>query len=193
MLTADTLISTPSGEVCLGDLRPDDKVLTRDNGVQEVKWVCKKAMTGRQLLDASHLRPIHFAGGSLGKGLPTRDMMVSPNHRMLVGQEQTCLTLGQKQDLAAAKHLVDHNAIQQIDTTGVQYIQLMFDNHEIVKANGTWTECFQPEDYSMGGLGNSQRNEVFEVFPEIRLVQDRTTQIAAAPTRRKRVAGFSFR
>ena len=92
----------------------------------------------------------------------------------------------------AAKHLVDHKEIQQIDTTGVQYFQLAFESHQIIIVDGAWTECFQPEDYSMGGIGNSQRNEMFEVFPEMRLVRDRTTQISAAPARRKRIAGFSF-
>ena len=48
------------------------------------------------------------------------------------------------------------------------YIHFMFDHHEVVLSNGAWTESFQPGDMSLKGVGNAQRNEIFELFPELR-------------------------
>lgn len=47
------------------------------------------------------------------------------------------------------------------------YIHFMFDQHEVVLSNGAWTESFQPGDYTLRGIGNAQRQEIFELFPEL--------------------------
>ncbi|MCB1347866.1 MAG: hypothetical protein KDK11_04195, partial [Maritimibacter sp.] len=39
--------------------------------------------------------------------------------------------------------------------------------HEVVLSNGAWTESFQPGDYALAGVGNAQRQELFELFPEL--------------------------
>ena len=44
----------------------------------------------------------------------------------------------------------------------------MFDRHEVVLGNGAWTESFQPGDLTLKGMGNAQRNEIFELFPELK-------------------------
>ena len=59
------------------------------------------------------------------------------------------------------------------------YIHFMFDNHEVVLSNGAWTESFQPGDYSLKGIGNSQRTEIFELFPELQERQGRDAYTAA--------------
>ena len=47
----------------------------------------------------------------------------------------------------------------------------MFDRHEVVLSNGAWTESFQPGDYSLKGIGNAQRSEIFELFPELQTAE----------------------
>ena len=42
----------------------------------------------------------------------------------------------------------------------------MFDRHEVILADGVWTESFQPEDDTLAGLDNARRSEIFEIFPE---------------------------
>jgi len=43
----------------------------------------------------------------------------------------------------------------------------MFDQHEIVLSDGTWSESFQPGDYSLQGVDQDQRQELLELFPEL--------------------------
>ena len=47
-------------------------------------------------------------------------------------------------------------------------IHVMFDHHEVVLSNGSWTESFQPGDMSLKGVGDAQRNEILELFPDLR-------------------------
>ena len=165
--TPGTTIATPKGERLVEDLQEGDRIITRDNGIQEIRWVGRKEMSGKALVANPHLKPILVRAGSLGNGLPERDMLVSPNHRMLVASEKTQLYFEEREVLAAAKHLVGSEGIHAVDVMGTAYIHFMFDRHEVVLSNGAWTESFQPGDYTLKGIGNAQRNEIFELFPEL--------------------------
>ena len=166
--TPGTLIATPSGERRVETLRVGDKVVTRDNGLQEIRWVGHKRMDWPDLAASPHLKPVLIQQGALGNGLPERDMMVSPNHRMLVCNDRTALYFEEHEVLVAAKHLINHRGVHPIETVGTTYIHFMFDRHEVVLANGAWTESFQPGDQALKGMGNSQRSEIFELFPYLK-------------------------
>ncbi len=165
--TPGTLIATPRGEKPVEELKVGDRVITRDNGIQEIRWVGHKAISGRELLGSPHLKPVVIKAGSLGNGLPERDMMLSPNHRVLVANAQTQLYFDESEVLAAVKHLVGTPGVQELDVLSTTYIHFMFDRHEVVLSNGAWTESFQPGDMSLKGVGNAQRTEIFELFPEL--------------------------
>ncbi len=166
--TPGTTIATPRGERLVEELQEGDRIITRDNGIQEIRWVGHKQMKGTDLVRNPHLKPVLVKAGSLGNGLPERDMLVSPNHRMLVANDKTQLYFEEREVLAAAKHLVGTPGIHNVDVMNTTYIHFMFDRHEVVLSNGAWTESFQPGDYSLKGIGNSQRNEIFELFPELK-------------------------
>jgi Ca2+-binding RTX toxin-like protein len=166
--TPGTMIATPRGEVAVENLRVGDKVITRDNGLQEIRWLGSKQMGWHEFAAAPHLRPILIKAGSLGDGLPERDMMLSPNHRVLVANDRTSLYFDEHEVLVSAKHLIGGRGVQQVESIGTTYYHIMFDQHEVVLSNGAWTESFQPGDFSLKGLGNAQRNELFELFPELK-------------------------
>jgi Hint domain len=166
--TAGTLIATPRGEMPAESLRVGDKVVTRDNGVQQIRWVGRNDLDWRQLQVQAHLKPVLVREGSLGDGLPERDMMVSPNHRILVSNALTALHFDEPEVLVAAKHLVGGLGMQTIDSFGTTYIHFLFDRHEVLLSNGCWSESFQPHDYALKGLGNAQRIEIYELFPELK-------------------------
>ena len=165
--TPGTQIATPKGEVPVESLKAGDRVITRDNGIQEIKWVGTRPVSFRELATARHLAPIHICAGALGNGLPERDMMLSPNHRVLVANDRTSLYFDEREVLAAAKHLVDSKGIQIVEPMAVTYVHFMCQNHEVVLSNGAWTESFLPGDHSLKAIGNAQRQELFELFPEL--------------------------
>ncbi len=166
--TPGTLIGTARGEVRVEDLRVGDRVVTRDNGVQEVRWVGKADVGPAELMANSEKQPVLVRQGSLGRGLPERDMLLSPNHKLLIANDQTSLLFEEREVLVAAKHLVHIEGIAQVRASQVTYVHFMFDHHEVVLSDGTWSESFQPGDYSMAGIDPDQREEIFSLFPALR-------------------------
>lgn len=166
--TPGTLIATPKGEVAVEQLVPGDRVITRDNGIREIRWISARKIDHGILVANPHLRPILIGQGSLGNGLPERDLMVSPNHRLLVARDRAQLHFDEAEALVAAKHLVGARGIREVECGGTTYIHFMFDGHEVVLANGAWTESFQPTRRLIHGMGNAQRTELLDLFPDLR-------------------------
>jgi hypothetical protein len=166
--TPGTQIATPGGERAVEDLKAGDPVITRDNGIQEIRWTGRRVLEGEELLRFSHLQPVLIREGALGEGLPERDMLVSPNHRVLVSNDKTALYFEDREVLAAAKHLTGLPGVDAVVTTSVTYIRFLFDQHQVVLSDGVWTESFQPSDQTLHGLDNAQRNEIFELFPALK-------------------------
>jgi hypothetical protein len=165
--TPGTLIATSTGERLVEDLRKGDRIITRDHGVQEIRWVGRRLLSGGELARAPHLKPVLIREGALGHGLPMRDLLVSPQHRLLMNNEKTALYFEDREVLAAAKHLTGMEGIDIVEASSVSYIHFMFDQHEVVLSNGTWTESFQPGQQTLAGMDSAQRKEIFELFPQV--------------------------
>lgn len=165
--TPGTLIATPRGEKRIETLSVGDRIITRDNGLQQIRWIGTNTIPWQRLEAEQHLRPILIRAGALGDGLPEQDMLVSPNHRVLALAEQAVIEFSEPEVFVAAKHLVNHRGIKPVDTLGTTYINMMFDRHEAVLSNGVWSESFQLTDMSLSTVGNSQRIELVEIFPEL--------------------------
>ncbi|APX13727.1 hypothetical protein BWR18_06020 [Tateyamaria omphalii] len=186
--TPGTLIATPTGERRVEDLKPGDRVITRDNGIQEIRWVGHRQMSGEELADAAHLRPVLIRQGALGKGLPERDMLVSPQHRVLVADNKTALYFDESEVLVAAKHLTDMEGIDVVEVSETTYIHVMFDQHEVILSDGAWTESFQPGDMTLGAMGDAQRAEILELFPELETVDGIASYASARRSLKKHEA-----
>ncbi len=166
--TPGTLIATPRGSIPVEDLQVDDLVITADNGLQAVRWVGKKRMTGARLMAYPKLRPIRIRKDAFGPGLPYRDMHVSPQHRMLIDADRALINHGEREVLAPAKGLInDYSVTVDYNIKQTEYIHILFDKHEIIFANGTKTESFHPGHMSMSAIDDAPREELFEIFPEL--------------------------
>ena len=165
--TPGTLIATPRGEVRVEALKPGDRVITRDNGIQTIRWIGHRPVSAQELARHRHLCPVLIRKGALGPDLPEADLMVSPNHRVLVSNDKTALHFDEREVLVAAKHLTGLAGVSVVEGAGVAYFHLLFDQHEVILSNGTWTESFQPGEQTLRGIGNAQRTELLELFPDL--------------------------
>ncbi|SLN40391.1 Hemolysin, chromosomal [Aquimixticola soesokkakensis] len=186
--TPGTAIVTPRGEVMVEDLQAGDKVFTRDNGQQEIAWVGEKSLSARDLAAQPDLQPVLIRAGSLGNGLPERDMMVSPQHRVLIASEKAQLFFEESEVLSAAKHLIGLPGIERAHVSETRYIHFMCENHEVVLSNGCWTESFQPGQRSMRGLEAPQQAEIMSLFPELENLAGLNSYHAARRTLKKHEA-----
>ena len=166
--TPGTLIATPKGEVPVEELKVGDRIITRDNGVQPIEWVGARGFSGQDMAEDPKLKPVMIRKGALGHGLPERDMMVSPNHRMLICTDDTRLLFDEPEVLVAAKHLIGQPGINTVDMGSTSYIHVMFERHQVILGDGSWTESFQPGQQTLGGFQDEQREEIFKLFPELR-------------------------
>ncbi len=119
-----------------------DKVFTRDNGIQAIRWIGSRTLSCDELEARFH--PIRFREGSLGNGMPARDLVVSPNHRMLVTSTLSELLFAEREVLVSAKHLTHLDGVERVKTESVTYVHMMFDRHEVILGDGAWSESFQP-------------------------------------------------
>ncbi|MCP5073084.1 MAG: Hint domain-containing protein [Rhodobacteraceae bacterium] len=166
--TPGAMITTPRGQIPVEMLQIGDLVITADNGLQAIRWIGRKRMTGARLQAYPKLRPIRIRKDAFGDGLPDRDMWVSPQHRMLISSQRALLEHGEREVLAPAKGLLnDYSVTVDYGIRETEYIHILFDRHEIVFANGAPTESFHPGMTAMSAIDNDARTELFEVFPEL--------------------------
>jgi len=152
----DTLIATDRGEMPLGRLQPGDRVLTRDNGLQEIRSI---VWATTQDLEAVVIRQ-----GGLGSGIPARDTVVSAQHRVIVTGEIASLLLDETEALIAARHLVGLAGVVPAKASVMCHME--FDHDEVVLSNGCWTECVSPADPNRGKTDTAQTRELASVFSQ---------------------------
>ena len=164
--TPGTLIATDRGEMDVDDLSVGDRVLTMDHGYQEIRWIGRRDLGAAELARLPKLRPVLIAKDALGDGVPSRDLRVSPQHRLLLRGAATELFIGEAEALAPAAHFLGRNGVaRDAAAAGVRYIHLMFDRHEIVRSNGLWSESFQPGAATLSSMDDAVREELFTLFP----------------------------
>lgn len=163
-----TLIETGHGPVAVEDLAPGDMVQTRDSGLRPVRWIGSRRMNAAQLALAPELRPIRIAAGAIGPDIPDRDLLVSPQHRVLLTGWKAELYFGEPEILVPAKSLVDDCTIVIArDVEDVEYFHVLFDRHEIMLTNGAPTESFFPGAYVLDALDRAVSEELYAIFPEL--------------------------
>lgn len=166
--TAGTQILTERGPVAVEALGPGDLVMTRDNGLQPLRWVGSRVLSYADLLARPQLQPVRIGAGAFAGAGPDRTMLVSPQHRVLIEGARAEMYFGESEVLVPAKHLTGLAEVTRaLPSEGVTYVHILFDRHEIVQSDGLWTESFQPAERTLGALEEAARAEVLELFPEL--------------------------
>ena len=166
--TPETRLLTPDGARHIRDLRPGDLIQTRDNGAQPVLWTGHRRMSGARLYAMPHLRPIRFRAGALGIGRPEDDLLVSPQHRMLIKGAAAQALFNTPEVLVAAENLLNDGSIV-VDhmLREVTYVHILLESHNIVWANGLETESFHPSNTALDTVEESQRAGLLNILPGI--------------------------
>jgi len=163
-----TRILTQIGAVPVEDLAPGDAILTLDDGYCTLAWIGSRHIPPLLLALKPNLRPIRIAAGALGCGLPEADLVVSPQHRVLIRSQVAERMFTDREVLVAAKHLVGIPGITVAeDVTEVTYFHLLFDRHQIVFSNGAPTESLFTGPEALKSVDEEQKREILSLFPEI--------------------------
>lgn len=138
-----TLIATPKGPVPVEDLRPGDLVSTIDSGDQPVIW-----------RDTSHhdwpgsaetARPVCIRRGALGPDMPMRDLIVSPQHKIVLRPATAGRGASTGQCIAPARGLTGLQGIRVMEgKRQVDYHHILLPRHAALLSDGLATESFFP-------------------------------------------------
>ncbi|MCP5000789.1 MAG: type I secretion protein, partial [Hyphomicrobiales bacterium] len=154
-----TSILTGLGERRIEDLQPGDQVVTYDNGLQQIRWI-----GSRRVPATGNLAPIVIRKGVLGN---KQDLIVSPQHRMLLCGPQAELLFGEPEILIPAKHLLNWDGVFRAEGGEIEYFHMLFDKHEVVWAEGALSESFHPGEEAMDAINKDAREEILMLFPEL--------------------------
>lgn len=162
-----TLIDTPAGVSAARDIRIGDLVST-ERGPMPVRWVGRRRVAAAEMAVNDRLRPVRITAGALGQGLPHADLWVSRQHRMLVSSPVCQRMFGQSDILVSALKLTALPGIH-IDTSvpEIDYVHLLFDQHEVVFAEGAPSESLLLQTEALAALAPEAVEELRLLFPEM--------------------------
>ncbi|MEJ1999982.1 MAG: Hint domain-containing protein [Maritimibacter sp.] len=177
-----TRIVTPRGEVEIQNLKVGDKVLTLDNGFKPIRWIGHRKLEAEALDAVPKLRPIRIRAGALDNDLPVRDLVVSPQHRVLYRSPHAELMFGTHEVLLAARQLLDLEGVSvEREAREVEYWHFLFDRHEIVFAEGAASESLFTGVEALKSLSPEAREEIFALFPELAADEETRKPVLARP------------
>lgn len=160
---AGTLIDTPNGQRSVETLKIGDLVQTLDHGPQPIRWI----RSGEHpLQDAeADAKPVLIKAGALGPERPSHDLIVSPQHRILVGGARQLTQISFEEAFAPAKSLTSLRGIRHMNgKSQITWVHFAFDRHEIVTANGCLSESLLLGPMVLNGLTSTERQALNDIF-----------------------------
>jgi hypothetical protein len=97
------------------------------------------------------------------------------------------MLFGEPEVLVAATHLVGLPGVERLPPVAVSYVHLLFDQHEIVCAEGAWSESFQPAMPMLDEMDRLRAAEILTLFPDL------AAQEAAFPSARLTLKAYEAR
>lgn len=159
---AGTHLSLADGrQVPVEHLQVGDLLLTRENGPQPVRWI--GFQTRRAVGSAA---PVRIREGTLNT---SRDLRLSPQHRLFIWQRRDELGTGRAEVMVKAELLVNGDTVVREAGGHVDSYQIVFTSHEIIYAEGIavesllvtgQTRALLPEDLALDGSSKAAASAV---------------------------------
>ncbi len=148
-----TLIRTPDGERAVESLAIGDLVLTAEGEAKPVLWIGRQTVS-RVFADPLRVLPIRIIAGALDENLPVRDLLVSPDHALLVDGV-----------LIQAGALVNGTTIRREEDvpTVYTYYHVELADHALLLAEGVPAETFVD---AVDRMGFDNWDEHLALYPQ---------------------------
>jgi hypothetical protein len=159
---AGTRILTDRGEVVVEDLRIGDLVVTASGVGQPVQWIGRRTYISRRV-EADRraaVLPIRIMAGALDDNLPVRDLLLSPDHALLVDGV-----------LIQAGAMVNAPTIQREDDVPAifTYYHVELADHALILAEGVPAETFVD---NVDRMAFDNWDEYLALYPEGRAITE---------------------
>jgi Hint domain/Subtilase family len=128
---AGTRIMTDRGPVAIEALHVGDTVTAHFAGNRRIVWIGRRTVDCRHHPEPTKVWPIRIRAHAFGKGMPDRDLFVSPDHGIYAGDS-----------LIPARLLADGDAISQVPVEQVTYYHVELPRHDLLVAEGLLAESY---------------------------------------------------
>jgi antigen 43 len=168
-----TLIETETGERAIETIQPGNTVTVLRNGKAEpeaVKWVGYATIDLANHAQPEMAAPIRVKAGALGENTPKRDLVLSPEH---------CLILDGR--CVPVKLLVNGGSIvREFPTAPITYYHIELENHGILLAEGAEAESYL-DTGNRSNFDNADVPRLLHPNFEVNYTADRWATDACAP------------
>lgn len=130
-----TFVDTPQGSVKIETVKSGDLVLTSEHGYQPVRHAMSYTVPA-----IGRFAPVRLQAPAFGI---TDDLVVAPDHRLLVAGADAEYLFGSDSVLLEARYLARmSDQPRRHNTPTITYCQLLLDAHVCISACGTWGESY---------------------------------------------------
>lgn len=126
-----TRIRTTRGDVAVEHLAEGDRVVTADGRVEPVIWIGRRHVDCTRHPEPASAWPIRIQAGAFARGVPERDLFVSPNHALYF-----------QGVLIPARLLQNKLTVQQVEVPSVEYFHVELPRHGLLLAEGLAAESY---------------------------------------------------
>jgi Ca2+-binding RTX toxin-like protein len=163
-----SMIAMADGEIPIENLKVGDLIQTLDHGLQPIRWIGHRHLSAGDLAENENMRPIRIRKNVVSDGKGVGDLVVSPQHRILISSKVAQRMFGDTEILVAAKQLLAIDGVDIADGfEDVTYFHILFDQHEIIYANGVPSESLYLGKEAQKSLSAAGREEIYTLFPEV--------------------------
>lgn len=156
---AGSLIDTPAGPIRIEELGPGDLVNTAHLGAQPIRWA------GQTTVPAlGDLAPVVISKGTFGN---RSDLIVSPQHALLLSDWRAEMLFGEDQVLVRAIDLLGMDGVYRKTGGTITYCHILLDQHHLVRSAGLWSETLYPGAVALGAVNACARREIDRLFPDL--------------------------
>jgi hypothetical protein len=142
---AGTHITTERGTIAVESLQIGDRVRTVPNArFEPVIWIGHRRVDCQRHPHPHQVRPVRIAAHTFGRGLPRRDLFLSPDHAVFVNGV-----------LIPVKYLINGRSIRQVAVRRVTYHHVELPGHAVLLAEGLPAETY----LDVGHRDNFQNND----------------------------------
>jgi hypothetical protein len=175
---AGTAIATPSGSAAIETLRAGDLVTLADGGQAPIIWLGRQTVSTK-FFNPLRSAPIRITAGALGENLPARDLMVSPDHALLVDGI-----------LVHAGALVNGLSITRAQDVPASFIYYHVEvaNHALILAENVAAETFIDNVDRLAFDNWDEREATADNIPELSLPRAKSARQVPAATRARLLA-----
>jgi ELWxxDGT repeat protein len=126
-----TRIRTPRGEVAIEDLAVGDTVLTHDGETLPIIRISRREVACEAHPAPASVRPVRVTAGAFGRGLPARDLVLSPDHAVFADGV-----------LIPIRYLINDRTVVQERATRITYWHVELPRHAVLLAEGLPAESY---------------------------------------------------